>query len=344
MIVNNKKYLIISACFLFLAVLLLSSYFYFNHRIDSPASPDSTEKTFLIPKGKGANWIAENLEKEGLILDDFYFKIYVFLKKSRKRLQAGEYLLRPNMTIREIADFLVQGKATSREVELTIPEGFKTADIEKRLIEKGLVREGQFMELVVNVNQELVNHYDFLKDKPVRSSLEGYCFPDTYKIFKDVPIQNILEKMLDNFDRQLSDNLREEIRKQNKTIYEVITLASIVQNEVGSIEDMRKVAGIFLNRLKIGQALQSDATINFITEKNLRQPTLEDTRVNSSYNTYLYPGLPPGPISNPGLEAIKAVIFPEKTDYFYFLNPLDGSTIFSKTLEEHNTNRAEYLP
>lgn len=341
---SNKKKAIIGICFLLLILLTEGVYVYFIHKVSSPANPNIENKTFVVPSGKGASWIAQRLEEEELISNDFYFKTYIFLKNLRKKLQAGEYLLNGDMSIKEIAYILAQGKVAFREVEIIIPEGFRASDIEKRLMEKDLVEQGEFMKLVNNPTEELINNYSFLEDKPNNKGLEGYLFPDTYRFFRETSPADIIGKMLDNFNSQLTDELRQEIEKQQKTVYEVITLASIVQNEVNSSEDMRKVAGIFFNRLEIGQALQSDATINYITGKKLRQPTSEDIKVKSDYNTYLYPGLPPGPISSPGIEAIKAVIFPQDTDYLYFLNPIDGSTIFSKTLQEHNANRAKYLP
>jgi UPF0755 protein len=153
----------------------------------------------------------------------------------------------------------------------------------------------------------------------------------------------VVKKFLDNFDKRLTPVLREQISRQGKSIYEVIILASIVQQEAIGEEDMPLVAGVFANRLRIGMALESDATINYVTNKKDRQPLYEDLKVKSPYNTYLNRGLPPGPIANPGIEAIKAAINPAATDYLFFLHPLDGPTVFSKTLDEHNRNKAKYL-
>jgi UPF0755 protein len=149
--------------------------------------------------------------------------------------------------------------------------------------------------------------------------------------------------MLDNFNKKLSIKMREDIKKQGKTIFEIITLASIIEKEVSKEEDRKIVAGIFYKRLKQGIHLESCATINYILGNNKKQLSFEDTRVESPYNTYLNKGLPPGPISNPGIFAIKAAIYPQETDYLFFLSKPTGETVFSKTFEEHNKNKRKWL-
>jgi UPF0755 protein len=141
----------------------------------------------------------------------------------------------------------------------------------------------------------------------------------------------------------LSQDLREEIKRQNKSVFEVIILASIIEKEAKFPEDMKKIAGVFQNRLNAGKPLESDATINYITGSGRAQSTFEDLQIDSPYNTYKYPGLPPGPISNPGMGAIRAAIYPEMNDYLYFLTKRDGKAVFSRTLEEHLENKRKYL-
>ncbi|MFA7663080.1 MAG: endolytic transglycosylase MltG, partial [Patescibacteria group bacterium] len=171
----------------------------------------------------------------------------------------------------------------------------------------------------------------------------GYIFPDTYHITTTATAEEIMDKALSNFGNKLTPELRAEIKAQGKTIYEIITLASIVENEVAKAEDMKIVAGIFWNRLDIGMGLQSDATINYITSGKTTRPTADDLKIDSPYNTYKYRGLPPGPIANPGIASIEAVINPTKTDYLYFLTTPDKQTIFSKTFEEHVAAKNKYL-
>jgi len=193
------------------------------------------------------------------------------------------------------------------EIQITFPEGFTVQQIQERL--------------------EANNIKVFLD-----ADLEGYLFPDTYRFYEDSSKEIVIQKMRKNFNK-----------KVGKIDYNTLILASIVEKEVSKKEDLKKVAGIFLKRLKVNMPLQSDATVNFITGKNLTQPSIADTKTESLYNTYLHTGLPPAPICNPGLEAIKAVQNPEKTEYWYFLTPLNMETIYSKTLEQHNQAKAKFL-
>ena len=161
--------------------------------------------------------------------------------------------------------------------------------------------------------------------------------------YNDSSIEEIASKMLNNFDLKLTDDLRAEIKGQDKTISEIIILASIIEKEAGNSEDMKKVSSVFTNRLKIGKALESDATINYVTKTGRARSTYEDLEIESPYNTYKYIGLTPSPIANPGIEAIKAAINPEETDYFYFLTKEDGEAVFSITFKEHLKNKYKYL-
>jgi len=331
-----NKYIKILLFLIIFSGLLTGGYFFILNQINTPVSGQFKEQSFVIEKGESLKEISEHLEKEGLINQDYWFKFYVLGKGWAGRLQAGEYVLSPSMSILEIAENLAGGKTVS-DISITIPEGFTLKQIDSRLTQVGLIDKGGLL----NFNQK---EFLILNSQFSISNLEGFLFPDTYKFRKDNSLEEIIRKILNNFDKKLSEDLRAEIQKQRKNIFEIITLASIVQNEALTNEEMPVIAGVFSNRLTIGLPLQSDATINYITGKNLRQPSIKDTEVNSLYNTYLHKGLPPGPISNPGLDAIKAAIYPQKTDYFYFLHPLNGPTVFSKTLKEHNSNKAKYLP
>ncbi|MFH1392198.1 MAG: endolytic transglycosylase MltG [bacterium] len=200
-----------------------------------------------------------------------------------------------------------QSPQSAPEVQVTFPEGFTVKQIQDRLAANNLVFE-------------------------LDENLEGYLFPDTYRFYKNSTAEQAIKKMQDNFNAKVGE-----------ISYDDLILASIVQKEVSNQEDMKKVAGIFLKRLKVNMPLQSDATINFITGKNLTQPSIKDTKTASPYNTYLNLGLPLAPICNPGLTAIEAVQNPEESAYWYFLTPPDIPTIYSKSLEEHNAAKAKFL-
>lgn len=343
----SKIKIILLAIVVFFALLLIagiSSYYYIEKQINSPLGDNSSiKKEFIIEKGDSVSKIASNLEKEGFIKGSAYFQIYVWQKKMQNKLQAGEYEISSAMTIPEITNLLTGGKVKSNEVSVLIPEGFQLEEIDRKFAENGLIDEGELIEYNKNNNLD-ISKYEFLKDRSQKAvGFEGFYFPDTYKFFKNSTIEDIAKKMLDNFDAKFTQDLREEIKNQNKNVYEIIILASIIEKEAGSAEDMRGVSSVFNNRLKIGMNLESDATVNYIIKKGRTQATYEDLEVDSPYNTYKYPGLPPAPISNPGPEAIKAAINPERTDYYYFLTKENGEAVFSKTFEEHLANKSKYL-
>ncbi|MBI2582856.1 endolytic transglycosylase MltG [Candidatus Azambacteria bacterium] len=210
------------------------------------------------------------------------------------------------------------------EVTLTFPEGFASRDIAARLTEAGLPGE-EFLGLVQ------------------LRRLAGRLFPDTYRFFLDSSAEDIVSRFLANFERQLTPELRAEILRQGKTAEEVLTMASLIEKEVRGPTDRAIVSGILWKRLALGIPLQVDATLAYITGKKDTRFSQAETRIESPYNTYLYLGLPPGPIANPGFESIQAALYPAPSPYLYYLSAKDGTTIFSRTLQEHNLAKARYL-
>ena len=314
---------------------------YILHKVNTPLSSDKTEKMFVIEKGDTVKKIGKNLEKENLISSSFYFETYIYYKKLENKLQAGIYSLSPSMSISEIVDWFVQGRAN--QVKITIPEGWRIEQIAERLDKAGVIKKSNFLSAVKNINNLKLEEYDFLNTLPKNHHLEGFLFPDTYIFFKNSQAEEVINKMLDNFNKKLDEGLRKEIKKQNKTVFEIVTLASIIEREAKNSDEMPKIASLYWNRLKIGMKLDADPTVQY-AKGNWNKLEVEDyKKVLSPYNTYLYKGLPPGPICNPGLKAIKAVLYPEKTDYFYFFHTDDGKVFFSKTKEEHDQKKIKYL-
>lgn len=338
----RKKWLVFFIGFIILAVFLVvagSAFAYAQFYWPKDKANQQTAE-FLVEKGLGVKEIAALLEEQDLIRSAWWFETYVWAKGQGSALQAGKYSLSPSLNIPEIARIIAGGKIISNEVKITFPEGFTYSQIKARLLEQGITSASALGGEVVDNYQV---QYKFLSDAASEMSLEGFLFPDTYIFERDDAKSGIIKKFLDNFDKKLTPDLREQISNRGKKIYEIIILASIVQQESNSEEEMPLIAGVFAKRLSIGMALESDATINYVTGKKDRQPLYEDLKIKSAYNTYLNRGLPPGPICNPGLAAIKAAIFPQATDYLFFLHPLDGATVFSKTLNEHNQNKAKWL-
>lgn len=290
-----------------------------------PKNLGGEEKLFLIEKGQGLFQIAKNLEKEELIKNRYFFDFYLLIRGKAKSLQAGEYKLSPSMTIAEIAKKIISGEVVKEKI--TIIEGWNLKDIGFYFERRGMFQA-----------EEL---YDEMKE------LEGYLFPDTYEIRKGESLEEIVKKMRDNFEKKLTPDLRREIGRQGKTISEIVTMASLIEKEVRNTKEQPNakelVSGILWKRLKNNMPLQVDATINYITGKKTTKISIEETQIDSPYNTYKYLGLPKGPISNPGLESILAAVYPKSSEYWYYLSIPEGKTIFSETLEEHNLAKSKYL-
>ncbi|PIT90491.1 MAG: endolytic transglycosylase MltG [Candidatus Komeilibacteria bacterium CG10_big_fil_rev_8_21_14_0_10_41_13] len=327
--------------FILIIVILAVGWVYYTYQITSLNNGSQETVSFEIASGTGVNQISYKLYQAGLVKSRFYFEVYVWLKGLEDNFIAGVHDLNASMSIKELTDQLT--KSGSNEETITIIEGWNNQQIADYLQEQNLVKSEDFLNLVSRNVSRFKDEYDFLSDKPDNLDLEGYLFPDTYRIFKSSPAEHILRKMLSNLGQKLSGELKEEIERQGKTVFEVLTLASIIEKEVRTAEDMKMVADIFYKRLEAGIALQSDATVNYITGKGRTQPSLEDTRVDNPYNTYRYRGLPPGPISNPGLKAIEAAVYPTANPYYYFLTTDSGQVIYSKTYDEHLENKYRHL-
>ncbi|MBU2563981.1 endolytic transglycosylase MltG [Patescibacteria group bacterium] len=310
-LLKNKIFLIVLGIVLIIVILLIFSF---------PVG-GSQEKLIIIEKGWGTNEMGQKLKEQEMIKNKWFFVFYVWFRGFNDSLKAGEYLLNSDMSVLKISEIIFKGDIAPNWVKATIPEGWTNKNIEKRLVELGVFTEKQKLPL----------------------EQEGYLFPDTYYFYRKSSVKDVVNKMNDNFNKKVDQDLLLEIEKQGKTLHDVLTMASIIEREVFGYEDRRIVSGIFWDRLKINYPLQSCATLAYIIGKDKKRYSYEDTRIESPYNTYLNPGLPPGPINNPSLPAIQAAIYPKFTDYFFFLSASDGTTIFSATVEEHNANKDKYL-
>lgn len=233
------------------------------------------------------------------------------------------------------------------EVSLRIIEGWTVDEIATYLAEKGAVSPADIKTSIgASVDRApMAAHwredYPFLKSLPKNRSLEGYLYPDTYRVWKDQLPNALFEKQLAEFNQKFKDTVVGSQSAPLETLDDVVILASIVEAEVTANTDRAIVAGIFLNRLRIGMALQTDASLSYLHGSNRAQATAEDLASTSAYNTYKNRGLPPGPLGNPGEDSINAVLNPKKTDFFYFLTDKAGKVYYARTLEEHAANRAK---
>ncbi len=346
---KNKKYYIL---ILILGLISLGIWIWWG--VYFPKMPGSkTEILFSIEKGQGLADISANLKREGIIKSKFLFDLFTLIQGLQKNLQAGNYSLSPSMNIPQIVEKLTQGDTLKEKI--TIIEGWNLRDIGWYLENKGMFQAEELFEVVgfpavdYSKTQDLPQpkdfseEFEFLRAKPANVSLEGYLFPDTYEIDPKAGIEDIVKKMLQNFEEKITPDLKEEIEKQGKTLHQVLTMASLLEKEFENYEDKQIAAGILWKRLREGWPLQVDATLTYLTGKGSLQLTKKDLQIDSPYNTYKYYGLPPGPICNPGLESIKAAIYYKESPYWFYLTTPEGETIFSKTLREHNIARAKYL-
>ncbi len=320
------------------ALLLAGGFFYFRNQVYFSHGEEKAVVVFEIKKGEGNAVIAANLEGKKIISNKLYFYYYIYANHLLNKIMPGVYMLSGSLNIPEITHAITNPEAQA--VKITFPEGLAAKDMAELLAKNGF-DGGEFLALANNISDSLRTRYAFLADKKV-ASLEGYLFPDTYFFKKDLTAEQIAKKMLDNFENRIDDALLSEIKNQNKKLSDVIILSSVVEKEVQTTVDMKIVAGIFENRLEVGMPLQSDATLSYVLDDTIDSHTVDQTKIVSPYNTYANKGLPPGPIASPGMQAILAVVNPQKTDYAYFLTAgagTDKKTYYAKTYEEHLANK-----
>lgn len=325
-----------------LSILLMFVLGVFVYIINKPTTAQGENKSTTIEEGMGLQEIANTLKQENLISSEYLFVVYTVLGNKYNKLKAGEYELSSSMSIARIANILVGGEISNIKT-ITFPEGFTKEQIAQLLLEKRVISNKQEFLALVSIStveaSELYKHV-FLKEVKA-DSLEGFLFPDTYEFKIGDDKQKVIDKFLKNFEKRTKTAFSQN--KTNLNNYQILILASLLEKEVQTEEDMKLVSGVLYNRLRIGMALQVDATLAYIMGKKTNELTNTDKQINSLFNTYKYKGFPPAPIANPGLKAINAAINPTVSDYLYYLSSKDGTTIFAKTLEEHNANRAKYL-
>ena len=286
------------------------------------------DSTIDIPLGSSVFQIGSLLEEKGLIKNRKSFIWYLYLTGQQNSLKAGHYKFGPDLTFRHLLRELKTGRPIIQRV--TIPEGYTIAEIGRLLSARGLVDYDRFQELLhdrVFLRSQLV---DF---SPVTG--EGFLFPDTYEFAKGATEEEVLSVFFQRFRQVWTDVTREAPPPAGFTPVELVTLASIVEGEAKVETERPVIAGIFYNRLRRGQLLQSCATVQYALGERKPRLLYRDLQVDSPYNTYLYKGLPPTPIGNPGRASLRAVLSPADTDYLYFVAKPDGTHVFSRTYREH---------
>ena len=328
---------------------------WFIFEVCFPHTTFSGTKQIEVPQGFGSRQIGALLRDEGVIQSKWAFVVYATIRNQASSLKPGTFEFSASLRLPEILSTLVAGGPYSNERVLTIPEGWNLRDIGLYLEKSGVGSAEDFWRIAGYparvyggrnadpLPQDFSGEFSFLEEKPRTVGLEGYLFPDTYRVFRTATMEDVVQKMVANFDRRVDAGIRSDILRQKKTLFQVLMIASLVEKEVTSGKDRALVAGILWKRLELGIPLQVDASLVYIRGHNDTALTNQDKMISSSYNTYANKGYPIGPISNPGLSAIKAAIYPAASSYLYYLTPKDGTVIYSRTLEEHNKAKALYL-
>lgn len=300
---------------------------------------------FTIEPGTGTSGIAELLENQGLIKNSFLFVSYLKWKSEGSRFQAGVYEMKPGVTYDEIIAKLNGGDVVKAEmIRFTIPEGFTVKQMADKLAEEGLADKAVFLKLAKDaegLDDELLSQIP--ADERLTYRLEGYLFPETYELKKGSNERDIIARMLQETRDRLAEipDFTQKLQARGLTLGELMTVASLVEREVVVDAERPMVAGVIYNRLKDGMKLEIDATVQYVLDKPKERLLNSDLRsVDSPYNTYLYEGLPPGPIAAPSLKSIEAALAPKASEYLFYVTKKDGSGehLFAKTYKEHLKN------
>ncbi|NCO12079.1 MAG: endolytic transglycosylase MltG [Candidatus Pacebacteria bacterium CG_4_10_14_3_um_filter_34_15] len=323
-----KKTTILFAVILVFIVAAISALLYLSTLL-KPLDINSTKSSrFVIPKGQAISIIGQRLQEEKLIKNAYAFRFVVAKEKLVNKIQAGSFDISASMSVSEIANYLTIG---TEDVWITLLEGWRTEEIAEYL-------EAQDLD---SFNKE-----EFIT---MAKPNEGMLYPDTYLIPREISSEQIYNLLLNTFDLKVVQGLSEEIAGSQRDFNQVLIMASLVEREAKTFEQMRRVAGILWNRIDLGMALQADATLQYVNGYDRVQkkwwavPSSEDKKQKSPYNTYLNPGLPPKPISNPSLNAIKATLDSLESDDRFYIHANDGTMYYASTLEGHNANVNKYL-
>ena len=312
--------------------------------INAPASNDPSPVPFTIEIGESAYAISNKLLEQNLITDADLFRLFLRYNGLDALLEAGDYTLRRNMNFREIAEALQ--KANFEEITVRIPEGWRAEQVAEMLTTEGIMDGSAFL---ATVRQGTGVEHPLLADRPPGASYEGYLFPDTYRIPANGTPEDLISRMLENMASKIPSNALDLAASQGYTFYEILIIASIVEREAVVAEERPTIASVYFNRLAQGMHLQADPTVQYAmgyqtdTGQWWKTPvTLEEySQVNSPYNTYLNPGLPPGPIASPGAASIIATLQPEQTTYLFFMAcGGEGAHLFATDYETHQQNVA----
>lgn len=282
--------------------------------------------TVVIPEQVGTEGVAVALFDAGIIRSRLAFIGHVLLTGQRAELKTGTYNFQDSVTTPLVLSIVTKHQSFQGEVEITLLEGWTAEQMGEALAQALPFTASEYVTAVEAL------------------AAEGYLFPDTYRFFKDATVEDVITKQRENFDQKFTTEMKQVLEANGRTVAEAVVLASIVEKEAQTLSDKQLVAGVFWKRIDNGMPLQSDVTINYITKNTTTTVTQADLDIESAYNTYRNQGLPPSAISNPGYDALYAVVYPTLSDYWYFIATPEGEVLYSTTYEEHLTYKAQYYP
>lgn len=295
----------------------------------------------VIAPGDSAGTVWANAVEQEFTARVLPWRYYSWRYGAAAKLKAGSYHLERGGRVPEVIRRMMAGDVIPDELAITFPEGFTLEQMAARTSAKGLGNAADYVAAATPDN--FPDRFSFVAQLPPARDLEGYLFPDTYRVFDDDSPRDVIARQLANFDQKMTEELRAEAAAAGRTLDQIVIMASIIEREVLTDEDMAIVAGVLWKRFDEGMGLDADATIRYALKKWDAPLTVADLQVDSPYNTRRYRGLPPGPISNPGLRALMAAVRPEESPYYYYLSAPDGKTYFARTNDEHNQNKVTYL-
>jgi UPF0755 protein len=324
MLVKVARIILVSAALL---LLFFTSWFSLEFYRPSKALPKMV--IFEVTKGQAGKDIARNLKKNGIIKKTWPLLLGYKIFFSSQSLKAGEYALQLPLSAKDVLQILTEGTVLLRPV--TIPEGLIIEEIADLLESQGFAKKADIVK--ISANTSFISSMD-----KEATSLEGYLFPETYSLAKDTTADEIVSAMIFQFTQVFCEKWKHRAEEIGMSVREIVILASLIEKETSLPEERKLVSAVFHNRLKRGMKLDCDPTIIYVLKREGNfgdRLRTKDLKLNSPFNTYLYPGLPPGPISNPGEDSLEAALYPAEENYLYFVSKNDGSHHFSSTFREH---------
>ncbi len=320
-LLSRKDWIVVLSSFVFFTVILFYTFFTPNYY------KGQAPRRFEIKKGETVTKIVDRLYTQGIIPGKLSMRIAIFIYGAESKIKAARFTIPNGLNYLDLVKLLANGPADYLRI-VTIHPGASDKWIAAKLRQSALIDSAKFIEFIQDKR--------FISSIGLNSnSLTGYLLPQKYEVYERSSAEEIITKFVEAFNNFMNDSLKQKIKKLKLTLPEVITLASIVEAETNKVEEMPKIAATYLNRLKIGMPLQADPTIQYILPGGWKRLLYDDLKIDSPYNTYKYKGLPPGPINNPGKDAILSVIYPANVNYLYFVADGNGGHLFSSTYNQH---------